>query len=296
MVVSIRAHYDNLKVSRSAPPEVITAAYRALSKRLHPDMHPGDPRAERVMRIVNASYEVLSDPIKRKAHDDWIHWKEEAEVGNVSATPPVSLSSTRIADKILVFSNFRNHLFRFGMLYLVVGLFAWAMVYDDKPPAPSGLPEYVAEPSQDVAEGSPETLAYAKPASAPNGSAWPQNAGYIKGYPISRADGLSKLTIDNTTNSEDMFVKLISLEANRTVPIRHAYIPAYQSFTMNKVRAGSYDVRYMDMSDGSLTRSESFALEEFRTAGSTRFSVTTMTLYKVENGNMQSYGLSPDEF
>ena len=65
---------------------------------------------------------------------------------------------------------------------------------------------------------------------------------------------------------------------------------------MNKIRAGSYDLRHMDLNDGSLVRSESFNLEEIEEAGGVRFSVTTMTLFKVANGNMQSYPLNANEF
>ena len=45
----LHTHYDNLKVARSAPPEVIQAAYRALSLKHHPDHNPGDPEAVRIM-------------------------------------------------------------------------------------------------------------------------------------------------------------------------------------------------------------------------------------------------------
>jgi curved DNA-binding protein CbpA len=72
----LRTHYDNLKVARDAPPEVIKAAYRALSQRHHPDKNPGNERAAKVMVIVNASYAVLSDPAARKAHDEWIASQE----------------------------------------------------------------------------------------------------------------------------------------------------------------------------------------------------------------------------
>jgi hypothetical protein len=64
----MHTHYDNLKVVRSAPPEVIKAAYRALSQRYHPDRNPG-PDAERVMRILNDAYAVLGDPERRAAYD-----------------------------------------------------------------------------------------------------------------------------------------------------------------------------------------------------------------------------------
>jgi DnaJ-class molecular chaperone len=68
----IHTHYDNLKVARNAPPEVIRAAYKTLSQKYHPDRNPESPDAIRIIQIINSAYEVLSDPIKRQEHDDWI--------------------------------------------------------------------------------------------------------------------------------------------------------------------------------------------------------------------------------
>ena len=78
-MAKIHTHYDNLKVSRHAPQEVIRAAYKALSQKYHPDKNPGDERAARIMAIVNTAYNILSEPIRRKEHDDWIA-SEEWEV------------------------------------------------------------------------------------------------------------------------------------------------------------------------------------------------------------------------
>jgi hypothetical protein len=78
-MAKIHTHYDNLKVSRHAPQEVIRAAYKALSQKYHPDKNPGDERAARIMAIVNTAYNILSDPGRRKEHDEWIA-SEEWEV------------------------------------------------------------------------------------------------------------------------------------------------------------------------------------------------------------------------
>lgn len=72
----IRTHYDNLKVSRNAPDEVIRVAYRVLSKKFHPDLNPNNAEAERLIRIINDSYEVLIDPDKKEEYDEWIAKKE----------------------------------------------------------------------------------------------------------------------------------------------------------------------------------------------------------------------------
>ena len=75
MPMKIRTHYDNLKVSRDAPPEVIRAAYKSLTQKYHPDRNP-DPQAAKIMLHLNEAYEVLSDPEKRDNHDKWIRFEE----------------------------------------------------------------------------------------------------------------------------------------------------------------------------------------------------------------------------
>lgn len=72
-------HYDNLKVTRNAPPEVIRAAYKTLCQQFHPDRHGGDLKATQTFQIINAAYEVLSDPGKRRQHDEWIAKAEAVE-------------------------------------------------------------------------------------------------------------------------------------------------------------------------------------------------------------------------
>ena len=75
-MAKIHTHYDNLKVSRMAPQEVIRAAYKALSQKYHPDKNPGDEKAARIMAILNSAYDTLSDAQRRKEHDEWIAAEE----------------------------------------------------------------------------------------------------------------------------------------------------------------------------------------------------------------------------
>jgi hypothetical protein len=81
----VHTHYDNLKVARGAPPEVIRAAYKALSQKYHPDKNPGDIKAARIMAILNSAYGTLADPQRRKEHDEWIT-AEEWEIDWLEST------------------------------------------------------------------------------------------------------------------------------------------------------------------------------------------------------------------
>jgi hypothetical protein len=84
-MAKIHTHYDNLKVARLAPQEVIRAAYKALTQKYHPDKNPGDEKAARIMAILNTAYGILGDPVRRKEHDEWIA-AEEWEIAWLDST------------------------------------------------------------------------------------------------------------------------------------------------------------------------------------------------------------------
>jgi DnaJ-class molecular chaperone len=62
-------HYATLGLDRRCTTAQIRAAYRALSKRHHPDLNPDSPEAVAHTRALNAAHETLSDPARRRAYD-----------------------------------------------------------------------------------------------------------------------------------------------------------------------------------------------------------------------------------
>ena len=56
--------YKVLGVSPDASDEEIKRAYRALAKKYHPDLNPGDQEAAKKMQEVNAAYEQIKNPQK----------------------------------------------------------------------------------------------------------------------------------------------------------------------------------------------------------------------------------------
>lgn len=63
--------YAVLGVARNASADDIRAAYRKLARKYHPDVNPGDAAAENRFKEISGAYEVLSDPEKRRAHDEF---------------------------------------------------------------------------------------------------------------------------------------------------------------------------------------------------------------------------------
>ncbi len=61
--------YQVLGVARGSGDDDIKKVYRRLARELHPDLTPGDKRAEERFKEISAAYDVLSDPDKRRRFD-----------------------------------------------------------------------------------------------------------------------------------------------------------------------------------------------------------------------------------
>lgn len=61
-------HYDTLNVNPKATPAEIKQAYRRLAKRFHPDSKSETADPDKIIKV-NAAYEVLSDPTRRRSYD-----------------------------------------------------------------------------------------------------------------------------------------------------------------------------------------------------------------------------------
>ena len=73
MAESKRDYYEVLGVSKDADDATIKKAYRALAKKYHPDMNPGDAEAEKKFKEASEAYAVLSDSEKRRQYDQFGH-------------------------------------------------------------------------------------------------------------------------------------------------------------------------------------------------------------------------------
>lgn len=68
-----RDYYEVLGVDKSADEAAIKKAYRALAKKYHPDMNPGDEEAEKKFKEASEAYAILSDPEKKRQYDQYGH-------------------------------------------------------------------------------------------------------------------------------------------------------------------------------------------------------------------------------
>jgi len=72
-VMAKRCFYEVLELERTASEVDIKAAFRKQAMQCHPDRNPGDTSAEHRFKEVNEAYEILKDPNKRAAYDQFGH-------------------------------------------------------------------------------------------------------------------------------------------------------------------------------------------------------------------------------
>jgi molecular chaperone DnaJ len=74
-----RDYYEVLGVSHQASEDEIKKAFRRLAREYHPDANPSDPAAAEQFKEINAAYETLRDPERRRQYD--MFGPESAGVG-----------------------------------------------------------------------------------------------------------------------------------------------------------------------------------------------------------------------
>ncbi|EMV8630299.1 J domain-containing protein [Escherichia coli] len=303
----MRTHYDNLKVSKDAPIEVIQAAYRSLAKKYHPDINKDNPDAVRIMKIINSSYEILSDPQKRKEHDSWIikeTWRERAEATlkqNAPAPAPAPAQEvkkdkksliTKIID--LIFSMFS--LLRLGLGFCVIGFVAYAII--------SGIYK-TSDSLTDSKNDNTQITAPSKPQNLINNINICDSSVQNRKWPISstifnqkdRRNGLSSLTLDNTQNNEDIYVRFTFEEDKNTSKfLRDVFIPAGNYAVLEKIPVGTYRIKTQNTKTGCVQISEPITMIERKTTTGIEYSDNSLTFYPVINGNTHFSTLPASQF
>lgn len=111
MAETKRDYYEVLGVSKDADDAAIKKAYRALAKKYHPDMNPGDKEAEKKFKEASEAYAVLSDAEKRRQYDQFGHAAFEGGAGGAGGFGGFDFSGADFSD---IFGDIFGDLFGGG--------------------------------------------------------------------------------------------------------------------------------------------------------------------------------------
>ena len=111
MAESKRDYYEVLGVSKDADDAAIKKAYRALAKKYHPDMNPGDAEAEKKFKEASEAYAVLSDAEKRRQYDQFGHAAFEGGAGGAGGFGGFDINGADFGD---IFGDIFGDLFGGG--------------------------------------------------------------------------------------------------------------------------------------------------------------------------------------
>ena len=176
--------------------------------------------------------------------------------------------------------------------------------------SPEEPPEFLEQSlAEEPIEESPEEPLEALPEKLPEPPAPPikkkiipiakgdVNTGYDPSQEILNNDGLCEFTIDNTRNDMPVYVRIWDMEVVQ--PVRAFTIAKGEKFTALNLSPSTYEIRYIELYENDVppygSKSEPFVLKQSETFTGITYDVMTLTLYKVRDGNTQTYSISADD-
>ena len=78
-------YYGALGVKKTATPDEIRKAFRKLARKYHPDVNPGDKKAEEKFKEISEANDVLSEEKKRKVYDQFGFYSDNIDAATAEA-------------------------------------------------------------------------------------------------------------------------------------------------------------------------------------------------------------------
>lgn len=266
------SHYVTLQVPSDATADAIRSAYKALALASHPDRNQNSAESHRKMQALNAAFAVLNDPVLRAAHDRVLAAKARPSVAPLKQ---IAAIFERIVVRYTAPAGGRKlpaeDLVRKSSGWVIpvtfVVMISWLVFPTRKAPPPPRLPK------------SASVSAYTRPLVGPNGLPWPTQAAELTGLSMEDEDvGQSEITIDNSKNSADAYVRLNYWLGDTFTAVRHIYVPAFGLYSCKRVRMGRYRLDYQELRTGTLKQSETFEVTESKTTHSV-MRITLLSLF-----------------
>lgn len=135
-----------------------------------------------------------------------------------------------------------------------------------------------------------------RPSTAPNGKPWPVVSRLLEGYPQLNVSGRASIVADNSGGTADMFVKLIDRDRVPMTAVRVGFVTAKGELTMRKVKPGHYDLRYMNLFNGRIRKSEPIEVTLKTTENGQEYMGWRIGMFGVIDGDAQHEDISAKEF
>src|SRR5215468_6477981 len=78
-------YYATLGVKKTASQEEIRKAFRKAARKYHPDVNPGDKKAEEKFKEISEANDILSDEKKRKVYDQLGFYSDQIDPAQAEA-------------------------------------------------------------------------------------------------------------------------------------------------------------------------------------------------------------------
>src|SRR3984885_3958270 len=78
-------YYGVLGIKKTATSDEIRKAFRKLARKYHPDVNPGDKKAEEKFKEISEANDVLSDDKKRKIYDQFGFYSDNIDAAAAEA-------------------------------------------------------------------------------------------------------------------------------------------------------------------------------------------------------------------
>ncbi len=274
---NLSSHYETLNVSKDASQDEIRASYVSLCKMFHSDAT--------MVAELSRSFEILkAAAVETETLPELPALPEIPVVTNISEILEMKRRQREEQDRE---ASRGSSLKVAAMIALVVGISAF------------GIFSYKNTLSRikvlDV-EGIIAKTTYVRPLTAPNGSAFPETTSYVSCYALGKNDGNSSLLVNNTKNDHDVYLKLISLDNNKSAAVRHVLIKGKTDFKIENLATGNYEIQYMDLVAGLVGRSIIFSVEESKTETGIKATNLVVNLRTAISGVLNVENVSIAEF
>src|SRR3974390_1136233 len=80
-----RDYYADLGVKKTATADEIRKAFRKAARKYHPDVNPGDKKAEEKFKEISEANDILSDKKKRKVYDQLGFYSDQIDPAQAEA-------------------------------------------------------------------------------------------------------------------------------------------------------------------------------------------------------------------